>query len=94
MNNWAQYGSKVDNIIIHLNNGKDPTIEFIPSAVDGDDPYELRDMVLYDCIKAAEKEPQVKRLLKLKLAGLSNLHVQNTSYMILLLKHFLSISAK
>jgi DNA-binding MarR family transcriptional regulator len=55
MNNWAQYGSKVDNIIIHLNNGKEPTIEFIPSAVDGDDPYELRDMVLYDCIKAAEK---------------------------------------
>ncbi len=55
MNNWAQYGSKVDNITIHLNNGKSPTIEFIPSAVDGDDPYKLRDIVSYDCIKAAEK---------------------------------------
>ncbi|MGC2425995.1 MAG: winged helix-turn-helix domain-containing protein, partial [Nitrososphaeraceae archaeon] len=55
MNNWAQYGSKVDNITIHLNNGKSPTIEFIPSAIDGDDPYKLRDIVSYDCIKAAEK---------------------------------------
>jgi hypothetical protein len=55
MNNWAQYGSKVDNIHLHLNDGKNPTIEFIPSAVDGDDPYKLLAIVLYDCTKAAEK---------------------------------------
>jgi DNA-binding MarR family transcriptional regulator len=28
MNSWAQYGSKVDNVRVHLNNGKSPTIEF------------------------------------------------------------------
>jgi hypothetical protein len=55
MNYWTQYGSKVDNVRVHLNNGKTPTIEFIPSSVDGDDPYMLRDMVSYDCIKAVEK---------------------------------------
>jgi hypothetical protein len=55
LNNWSQYGSKVDNIIIHLNNAKIPTIEFIPAAIDGDDPYKLFATVLYDCTKAAEK---------------------------------------
>lgn len=55
MNNWTQYGSKVDNIHVHLNDGKNPTIEFIPSAVDGDDPYKLLAIALYDCTKAAEK---------------------------------------
>ena len=55
MNNWTQYGSKVDNVRVRLNNGKSPTIEFMPSPVDGDDPYKLYGMVLYDCIKAAER---------------------------------------
>jgi hypothetical protein len=58
MNNWTQYGSKVDNITLHLNDAKIPTIEFIPSAVDGDDPYKLFAIVLYDCTKAAEKVEQ------------------------------------
>ena len=55
MNSWAQYGSKVDNVRVRLNDGKSPTIEFMPSPVDGDDPYKLYGMVLYDCIKAAER---------------------------------------
>jgi predicted transcriptional regulator len=41
MNNWSQYGFEVDSIRIHLNHGDTPSIEFIPSAVDGDDPYKL-----------------------------------------------------
>jgi hypothetical protein len=55
MNNWAQYGSRVDDIKVQINYGKNPTIEFIPAAVDGDDPYKLRDTVSYDCFKVAEK---------------------------------------
>jgi DNA-binding MarR family transcriptional regulator len=62
MNNWTQYGSKVDNIHVHLNDGKNPTIEFIPSAVDGDDPYKLLAIALYDCTKAAEKIEDTLRL--------------------------------
>jgi len=55
MNNWIQYGSEIDNIKVHLNDAKSPTIEFLPSPVDGDDPYKLYAMALYDCHKAAEK---------------------------------------
>ncbi len=55
MNNWTQYDTKVDNIHVHLNNGKNPTVEFVPSAVDGDDPYKLLAIALYDCMKVAEK---------------------------------------
>jgi hypothetical protein len=40
---------------VRLNKGKNPTIEFIPSPIDGDDPYDLRDKAFYDCIKAPEK---------------------------------------
>src|SRR5919112_2412586 len=55
MNNWAQYSSQVDSIKVHLNDGKNPTIEFIPSPVDGNDPFQLYGMVMYDCTKAAER---------------------------------------
>jgi hypothetical protein len=55
MNNWAQYGSEIDNVKVYLNDGKTPTIEFIPSAIDGDDHYSLFAMALYECHKAAEK---------------------------------------
>ena len=55
MNNWAQYNAQVDNVKVRLNNGKSPTVEFIPSPIDGDDPYSLRDTAFYECIKAAEK---------------------------------------
>ena len=55
MNNWSQYNSQIDDVKIRLNKGKSPTIEFIPSPIDGDDPYSLRDKAFYSCIKAAEK---------------------------------------
>jgi predicted transcriptional regulator len=62
MNNWVQYGSQVDNITVHLNNGKNPTLEFFPSPIDGDDPYKLRDKAFYDCIKASEKLEETFRI--------------------------------
>ena len=55
MNNWSQYGFNVDSIRIHLNHGDSPSIEFIPSAIDGDDPYKLHANVLYDCTQVANK---------------------------------------
>lgn len=67
LNNWSQYGSKVDNIIIHLNNAKRPTIEFIPAAINGDDPYKLFATVLYDCTKAAEK---IEKILDMEIGRL------------------------
>lgn len=54
MRNWAQYTSEVDNIAIKLNLGDTPTIEFIPSPVEGDDPYKLYAKLLYDCDNAAK----------------------------------------
>ena len=91
MNSWAQYGSKVDNIRVRLNNGKSPTIEFMPSPVDGDDPYKLYGMVLYDCTKLLKG---LRRQLVLKLVDLSNLHVQNMLSTILLQKQFPNILAR
>jgi DNA-binding MarR family transcriptional regulator len=55
MNNWSQYGFNIDSIRIHLNHGGSPSIEFIPSAIDNDDPYKLHTMVLYDCTQVAKK---------------------------------------
>jgi hypothetical protein len=55
MNNWTQYNSQIDSVNIRLNIGKNPTVEFIPSPIDGDNPYNLRDKAFYGCIKAAER---------------------------------------
>jgi hypothetical protein len=35
MNNWSQYNSIVDDIKVHINNCKVPSIEFIPSPING-----------------------------------------------------------
>ena len=55
MHNWIQYGAEVDNVKIHVNMGKKPTIEFIPSPMDGDDPENLRLKLLQDCTDVAIK---------------------------------------
>jgi hypothetical protein len=62
LNNWTQYNSQIDDVKIRLNKGKDPTIEFIPSPIDGDDPYRLRDKAFYSCIKAAEKLKEILQI--------------------------------
>jgi hypothetical protein len=58
MNNWSQYNSTVDNIRVRINEGNRPSIVFIPSPVDGDDPYRLYSMLLYDCTEVAKKLEQ------------------------------------
>lgn len=58
MNNWSQHNSIVDNVKVHLNNGKAPSIEFIPSPIDGSNPMELVGILQYDCNEVARKLEQ------------------------------------
>lgn len=50
MHNWVQYNSKVDSVHVKLNMGNKPTVELIPSPVDGHDPNQLFVTLVYDCI--------------------------------------------
>lgn len=59
MNNWNQYNSIVDNIKVHLNNGKTPSIEFIPSPINGSNPWELFGILYNDCNEVARKLEQL-----------------------------------
>jgi len=58
MNNWSQYNSVLDDIKVHLNNGKMPTIEFIPSPINGSSPWELFGILYNDCNEVARKLEQ------------------------------------
>jgi hypothetical protein len=58
MNNWNQYNSTVDNIKVKLNMGKNPNIEFLPSPIDGNNPWELCGILYNDCTEAARKLEQ------------------------------------
>jgi hypothetical protein len=58
MNNWSQYATQIDSVKVKLNKGNDPTIEFIPSAIDGDDPIKLWFEPFHDCNDAAKKIEQ------------------------------------
>jgi hypothetical protein len=40
MHNWVKYRSVVDDIRMHLNMGEHPTVELIPSPVDGQNHYD------------------------------------------------------
>lgn len=54
MHNWVAYTSEVDSVKIKLNMGTHPTIEFIPSPIEGDNPYHLYAVLFYECSKAAQ----------------------------------------
>jgi hypothetical protein len=38
MRNWDQYTTQVDGVKVKLNDGENPTIEFLPAPIDGNDP--------------------------------------------------------
>jgi len=59
MNNWTQYNSVLDDIKVHLNNGKIPSIEFIPSPINGSNPWELYGILYNDCMEVARKLEQL-----------------------------------
>lgn len=50
MHNWAIYTSEVDGIKVKLNKGNVPTLELLPSPIEGNDPYELFIVYVYDCM--------------------------------------------
>lgn len=58
MSNWTQYNSMVDDVKVHLNCGKSPSIEFIPSPIDGSDLWQLFGILFNDCNEAARKLEQ------------------------------------
>jgi hypothetical protein len=49
MHNWVQYKSRIDEVRVKINMGKNPTIEFLPSPVEGDDPFELFVIMVVEC---------------------------------------------
>jgi hypothetical protein len=55
MHNWVAYTSEVDNVKIKLNMGVTPTIEFMPSPIEGDNPYHLFAVLFYACSEAAQR---------------------------------------
>lgn len=59
MNNWSQYNSIIDDIKVHLNDGKIPSIEFIPSPINGSNPWELLGILYNDCNEVARKLEQI-----------------------------------
>lgn len=58
MNNWSQYNTIVDDIKVHINNGKASSIEFIPSPINGSNPWELVGILYSDCNEVARKLEQ------------------------------------
>lgn len=53
MNNWKMYRSKIDSVGIKINLGKQPTVEFLPSPIDGADVFELITILVQECQDAA-----------------------------------------
>jgi hypothetical protein len=49
MHNWTQYTSQIDNVKVRLNTGHIPTLELLPSPVEGADPFELLVTNVYEC---------------------------------------------
>jgi predicted transcriptional regulator len=58
MNNWNQYTTEIGSIKIKLNDGDNPTIEFLPAAIDGNDPLNLYFRLFSDCDEVAKNLEQ------------------------------------
>jgi predicted transcriptional regulator len=59
MHNWDQYTTEVGSVKVKLNDGDNPTIEFLPTAVDGTDPIRLYCSLLLDCNDVAKHFEQI-----------------------------------
>src|SRR5215469_10252986 len=59
MNNWSQFTIEVGSVKVKLNDGKNPTIEFIPAAIDGIHPLDLYFRLFSDCNEVAKHLEQV-----------------------------------
>jgi hypothetical protein len=50
MNNWTQYTSQIDGVKVRINAGVIPMLELLPSPVEGDDPFDLLIINVYECV--------------------------------------------
>jgi hypothetical protein len=50
MHNWTQYTSQIDSVKVRLNTGNNPTLELLPSPVEGNDPFDLFVTNIYECL--------------------------------------------
>jgi hypothetical protein len=50
--------SHTGNLLVRVSNGKDPSIEFIPSPINGSNPWELFGILFNDCTEVARKLEQ------------------------------------
>jgi DNA-binding MarR family transcriptional regulator len=59
MRNWTQYTNVIDDIKIKVNCGINPTIEFIPGPIDGDNPLAMFGSILLDCSEVAKRLEEI-----------------------------------
>jgi DNA-binding MarR family transcriptional regulator len=50
MNHWPQYKSHTDGVKLKLNMGKKPTLYFLPSPLEGNDPFDLFVKLVFECV--------------------------------------------
>ena len=55
MTHWTQYNSEIDRVRVRINMGKNPTIEFLPSPVEGGDPYEIFVILVFEVVNVILK---------------------------------------
>lgn len=55
MHNWTQYYSQIDQVRVKINMGKNPTIEFLPSPVEGDDPFQIFVILVFEVVNVILK---------------------------------------
>lgn len=49
MHNWVLYSAQIDGVKVRLNAGANPTLELLPSPVEGADPYDLFVKQVFEC---------------------------------------------
>lgn len=50
MHNWKQYSSRIDGMHIRLNVAKTSVLEFLPTPKDGDDPFAIFVILVFECV--------------------------------------------
>ena len=50
MNNWTQYTSEIDGVKVKITMGATPMLELLPSPVEGNDPFDLLIINVYECV--------------------------------------------
>jgi len=58
MNNWNQYTTEVGIVKVKLNDGDNPTIEFLPAPIEGNNPLNLYLRLSSDCNEVAKNLEQ------------------------------------